>query len=138
MRGFQVAPAELEGHLLDHPDVADTCVVGYPDDYSGEVPLAFVVLEAHAAQRAKSSPEEAEKIKQSISKVIFKSSLLHELMLMCPPQHVSDVKVQYKWLTGGVEFVDEIAKNPSGKLLRRVMRDKAKVLKANQLVKAKL
>lgn len=43
---------------------------------------------------------------------------------------MSDVKVQYKWLTGGVEFVDEIAKNPSGKLLRRVMREKAKGLKA--------
>lgn len=44
MKGFQVAPAELEGHLLDHPDVADACVVGIPDDFSGEVPLAFVVL----------------------------------------------------------------------------------------------
>ena len=75
MRGFQVAPAELEGHLLDHPDVADTCVVGYPDDYRGEVPLAFVVLEPHAAKRAKLDAQEAELIKASISKVIFFSSL---------------------------------------------------------------
>lgn len=77
-----MAPAELEGHLLDHPDVADTCVVGYPDEYSGEVPLAFVVLETHAAQRAKSNPEEAEKIRQSILKVTSNSSQLQELMLM--------------------------------------------------------
>ena len=76
MRGFQVAPAELEGHLLDHPDVADTCVVGYPDDYSGEVPLAFVVLEAHAAKRAKSDAQEAELIKASISKVKISLTLL--------------------------------------------------------------
>ena len=34
VRGFQVAPAELEGCLLDHPDVSNACVVGVPDDYS--------------------------------------------------------------------------------------------------------
>ncbi len=69
VRGFQVAPAELEGHLLDHPDVADVCVVGIPHEYSGEVPLAFVTLEASAAERIKKNPDEAEKVKASISKV---------------------------------------------------------------------
>lgn len=34
VRGFQVAPAELEGCILDHPDVSDACVVGVPDDFS--------------------------------------------------------------------------------------------------------
>jgi 4-coumarate--CoA ligase len=34
VRGFQVAPAELEGCLLDHEYVSDVCVVGIPDDYS--------------------------------------------------------------------------------------------------------
>ena len=43
VRGFQVPPAELEGHLLDHPAVADVCVVGIPDEFSGELPYAFVV-----------------------------------------------------------------------------------------------
>jgi 4-coumarate--CoA ligase len=28
VRGFPVAPAEIEGHLLSHPDVRDACVVG--------------------------------------------------------------------------------------------------------------
>lgn len=69
VRGFQVAPAELEGHLLSHPDVADTCVVGVPDDFSGEVPLAFVVLSADAVKRASVSEAAAAKIKASISKV---------------------------------------------------------------------
>lgn len=32
------------------------------------------------------------------------------------PQHVSDTKVRYKVLDGGVEFVEVIPKNPSGKL----------------------
>jgi len=50
---------------------------------------------------------------------------------LTPPleQHVSDAKVAYKHLAGGVEFVDTIPKNPSGKLLRRFMRDQAKALK---------
>lgn len=69
VRGFQVAPAELEGHLLQHPDVVDTCVVGIPDEYAGEVPLAFVVLSADAAKRAVRSQVEAAKIKAAISKV---------------------------------------------------------------------
>lgn len=76
VRGFQVAPAELEGHLLNHPDVADVCVVGIPDDYSGEVPMAYVVLEPRAAERAQKIPEEANKIKASIAKVCYQS--LHD------------------------------------------------------------
>lgn len=69
VRGFQVAPAELEGFLLGHPDVADACIVGVPDDYSGEVPLAFVVLNAQAAARARKSPAEAKAIKRALAKV---------------------------------------------------------------------
>jgi 4-coumarate--CoA ligase len=61
VRGFQVAP--------EHPDVTDTCVVGVPDDYSGEVPFAFVVLSADAAKRALRSEAEVAKIKATMSKV---------------------------------------------------------------------
>ena len=53
-------------------------------------------------------------------------------------QHVADHKVHYKRLTGGVEFVDSIPKNPSGKLLRRFLRDQARELvKARELGQAK-
>lgn len=51
-------------------------------------------------------------------------------------QWVADHKVHYKKLAGGVEFVDVIPKNPSGKLLRRLLRDKARELRAK--TKAKL
>lgn len=34
VKGFQVAPAELEGCLLEHDDVNNTCVVGVPDEFS--------------------------------------------------------------------------------------------------------
>ncbi|TMD07406.1 MAG: 4-coumarate--CoA ligase family protein [Chloroflexi bacterium] len=47
-KGFQVAPAELEGLLLKHPAVADAAVIPCPDADAGEVPKAFVVLKGPA------------------------------------------------------------------------------------------
>jgi ribosome assembly protein SQT1 len=41
-------------------------------------------------------------------------------------KHVEDHKSRHKWLKGGVEFVDVIPKSPSGKILRRLLRDKEK------------
>ncbi|KAH9927930.1 amp dependent CoA ligase [Epithele typhae] len=116
VKGLQVAPAELEGHLLGHPDVADVCVIGAPDEYSGELPFAFVVLNANVAPKAKADPREAERFKESVKK------------------HVADHKTQFKWLAG-VELVDAVPKNPSGKLLRRVLRDQLKGLMASGAVK---
>jgi acyl-CoA synthetase (AMP-forming)/AMP-acid ligase II len=49
-KGFQVAPAELEALLLTHPDVADAAVIPCPDDESGEVPKAYVVLKGEASE----------------------------------------------------------------------------------------
>lgn len=87
MKGFQVAPgksqcnfpvplqclmhctAELEGHLLSHPAVLDTCVVGIPDEYRGEVPLAYVALEPDYAARVKKDRKEGERIMADIIKV---------------------------------------------------------------------
>ena len=71
VRGFQVAPAELEGHLLMHPDVADVCVVPVPDEYSGEVPLAYVVLSDRASRRVLGNASAAEELKGIIAKVCF-------------------------------------------------------------------
>ncbi|KAJ8488321.1 hypothetical protein ONZ45_g13993 [Pleurotus djamor] len=119
VRGFQVAPAELEGHLLMHHHVADACVVSILDEYSGELPLAYVVLDPSVEHLAR-DPKAANKLKAEIAK------------------HVSDTKVQYKWLAGGVEFIDAIPKNPSGKILRRVLRDKARKERAHAPLQAKL
>merc|ERR1719400_2067792 len=43
VKGFQVAPAELEALLLSVPGVQDAGVIGIPDDQAGEVPRAFLV-----------------------------------------------------------------------------------------------
>ena len=42
MKGFEVAPSELEGYLLGHPDVADADL--HAEDYEGELPRAYVGL----------------------------------------------------------------------------------------------
>lgn len=81
VRGFQVSPAELEGHLLTHPAVSDAAVIGVPDAYSGEVPLAFVVPTAEAAGRIKGSAQAAEALEADIKKVRFGQFLA--LQRMC-------------------------------------------------------
>ncbi len=69
VRGFQVAPAELEAHLLLHQSVSDACVVGLPDEYSGELPLAFVVPTSDVLLRIKRGETTENDVKQAIAKV---------------------------------------------------------------------
>ncbi|CCT69828.1 probable phenylacetyl-CoA ligase [Fusarium fujikuroi] len=102
VKGHQVAPAELEAHLLTHPLVDDCAVIQVPDDRAGEVPKAFVVK----------APEAKGKSDEEITKSINK--------------HVEEHKARHKWLKGGIEFIEIIPKSPSGKILRRLLRDKEK------------
>ena len=101
VKGMQVAPAELEAHLLAHPAVNDCVVIGIPSEREGEVPKAFVVKDSSA----NGSDED-----------IIKA--------IC--EHVEKHKTNYKWLRGGVEFIEVVPKSPSGKILRRMLRDKEK------------
>lgn len=102
LQGHQVAPAELEDHLLSHPYVSDTAVIQVPDEKAGEVAKAYVVKTKEA--EAKSDEEVA----RDISK------------------YVEEHKARHKWLKGGVEFIDVIPKSASGKILRRLLRDREK------------
>lgn len=96
-KGFQVAPAELEAHILSHSHVADVAVVGVPDEVAGELPKAFVVKKHNVA--------------------------LTETQV---EKHVEEKMAPHKKLRGGVEFVEEIPKSASGKILRRVLRKQDK------------
>ncbi|KAI8664708.1 hypothetical protein NCS56_00904500 [Fusarium sp. Ph1] len=102
VKGHQVAPAELEAHLLAHPFVSDCAVIQVPDDRAGEVPKAFIV------KASETSGKHDDEVVASINK------------------HVEEQKAKYKWLKGGIEFIDVIPKSPSGKILRRLFRDKEK------------
>lgn len=99
---MQVAPAELETHILTHPFVSNCAVIEVPHESSGGAPKAFIVRSKESAGR----PE------QEIATVIC--------------EYVQKHKTHYKWLTGGVEFVDDIPKSSTGKLLRRELREKAR------------
>ena len=105
--GNQVAPAELESILLGHENVVDVCIVGKLHEKTGEIPWAFVVLK----KGVKVSETELSK-------------------------WVEDKVVKYKRL-GGITFVEKIEKNASGKILRRLYRDKFK-REAEAKLKAKL
>lgn len=118
VRGFQVAPAEMEAHLAEHPFVLDVCVVGIPHEFNGELPFAFVVPEKKTAALIAKYPGEEAKLKGIIAK------------------HVTDHKVPYKALSGGIEFVNSVPRAESGKLLRRVARDNAKKLVAERAEQA--
>ncbi|KAI4867859.1 acetyl-CoA synthetase-like protein [Hypoxylon rubiginosum] len=100
-KGFQVAPAELEGLLLGHDEVADACVVPAHDHgRETEVPRAYLVLKPDVPRTEAKAAEIAAWL---------------------------DGKVAgHKRLRGGVRFVDEIPKNASGKLLRRVLKEVAR------------
>ncbi|KAH8170100.1 AMP-binding enzyme domain-containing protein [Sarocladium implicatum] len=103
VRGYQVAPAELEALLCGSNDVADAGVVAiYDQSEATERPRAFVVP---AGGTAGKSEKVLHEIAQKVKKLV--------------EQHTA----RYKWLQGGLVFVDAIPKSPSGKILRRVMKD---------------
>ncbi|KAI9836285.1 MAG: hypothetical protein M1819_001622 [Sarea resinae] len=104
--GHQVAPAELEALLLSHPSVADAAVISSPDDAAGEVPKAFVVKSSDYSDSS-SGPG--------------KDESPQELALVLD-NFVREHTARYKWLKGGIEFVESIPKSPSGKILRRLLR----------------
>jgi 4-coumarate--CoA ligase len=52
-----------------HPDVADACVVSIQDEYSGELPLAYIVVHDKALQRIAGNKTAALKLKAALAKV---------------------------------------------------------------------
>lgn len=95
VKGFQVPPAELEALLVTHQAVADVAVIGIPDEESGELPKAFVVLKPGAEASAADLQD-----------------------------YVAQHLATYKQIRH-VEFVEEIPKSASGKILRRLLRQQS-------------
>jgi acyl-CoA synthetase (AMP-forming)/AMP-acid ligase II len=99
-KGMQVAPAELEGVLLTHEAVADAAVIGTPDEEAGELPKAYVVLKPNREV----SPE--------------------DIMAFVAERVAPHKKIRR------VEFVPQIPKSASGKILRRLLVQKEREAQA--------
>ena len=93
-KGMQVAPAELEAILLTHPAVADAAVIPSADEEAGEVPKAFVALRA-------GSNVSAEELMAYVAERVAPHKRIRRL-----------------------EFIDQVPKSASGKILRRILIEK--------------
>jgi acyl-CoA synthetase (AMP-forming)/AMP-acid ligase II len=91
VNGFQVAPAEIEAVLYDHPAVLDCAVFGVPDATAGERPVAAVKLDADVAV-------DTAELQDLVARSLATYKQLHEVIV-----------------------VDEVPRLPSGKVLRRTL-----------------
>jgi 4-coumarate--CoA ligase len=115
-KGLQVAPAELEGVLMSHEKLADACVLGvYDAERATEIPRAYVVKSAAA---------------KNVEDAVLEKEI----------QEWFNGKVaNHKRLRGGIRFTDQIPKSASGKILRRIVRDKMRAEDLrDQVAKSKL
>ena len=92
--GFKVYPREVEDLLFEHPDIKEAGVVGIPDEFSGEVVKAFVVLRDSTKRLTE-----------------------QDVIEFCT-QRLAKFKAPKK-----VEFVEDLPKTLLGKVLRRKLRE---------------
>ncbi|KAJ2552282.1 hypothetical protein EV175_003375 [Coemansia sp. RSA 1933] len=100
--GFQVAPAEVEGIMLQHPKVHDCAVVGVFDDArQTEVPRAFLVLSQMDGKMDTTADDVAREV----------------------VEWTNGQMAYYKHLRGGYVVLDAIPKSASGKILRHILKE---------------
>jgi acyl-CoA synthetase (AMP-forming)/AMP-acid ligase II len=93
--GFNAYPAEIENHLLRHPEVQQVAVIGIPDQRLGEVGMAFVVTRS-------GDP-----------------AVGAEILAWCRAE-IANYKVPR-----AIEIVDALPLNATGKVEKNVLRDRA-------------
>lgn len=95
--GYRIGPMEVENALMEHPAVAECGVVGCPDSTRGEIVKAFVILRPG-----------------------FEGT---DRLIVALQEHVKSTTAPYKY-PRCIEFVLELPRTPTGKLLRRVLRNR--------------
>lgn len=102
--GYRIGPFEVESALLEHPAIKESAVVPSPDLIRGELVKAFVVLN--------------------------KGFLPSETLTVQIQEHVRSVTAPYKY-PRLIEYVEELPKTVSGKILRRTLRQQ-EILKSQK------
>lgn len=104
VRGWQIAPAELEQCLMQHPLVMDAAVVGIksPKEES-ELPRAYVVLNETPESGTRTAISMEQELKTFLGVRLAK----------------------YKALDGGIKFVESLPKTASGKTIKPLLREEA-------------
>lgn len=116
VRGFQIAPPEIENVLLSHPNIVDAAVIGVKERGTGEGEDKIEKPRAYVVRRPGADKVTEEEVKKWCGERLAK----------------------YKELSGGVRFMDAIPKNPSGKILKRVLREEAEKESHNSQERARL
>lgn len=93
--GYKIGPFEVESSIMEHEAVAETAVVGVPDEQRGEIVKAFVIL--------RPGYKPSDKLATEISEFVKKNLSAHEYPRI-------------------VEFIDQLPKTPSGKIQRYLLR----------------
>jgi acyl-CoA synthetase (AMP-forming)/AMP-acid ligase II len=91
--GTNIYPREVENALLEHPDLKDVAVIGIPDSHWGESVMAVCVARGERVPAAE------------------------ELIAFCR-ERLGGYKIPRRY-----EFIKELPRNPSGKILKRVLRE---------------
>lgn len=89
--GYRIGPFEVESAIMEHEAVAETAVIGVPDERRGEVVKAYIVLKA--------SYVASKELEKDIQQYVKSNLSAHEYPRM-------------------IEFVDALPKTPSGKIQR--------------------
>ena len=92
--GYKVWPREVEDILYEHPAVLEAAVIGIPDAYRGETVKAFVSLRSG----------------ESVDEVTLIEFCKKRMAAYKYPRHI--------------EFIEELPKTVTGKILRRELRDR--------------
>ncbi len=93
--GFNAYPAEIESMMLEHPEVGQVSVIGVPDERLGEVGAAFIVATPAGPPN------------------------LNELETWCRKEMANYKVPRHFWI------IDELPLNPSNKVLKTELREKA-------------